>query len=175
LPRIIKIILFFILFVMFFEAGFISSYTIVTSQPPDVGKLIDMQVGNITAVLRGIDQYFKVEYGKEVLKILNPESVAEMLKNRGKLDGINLSTLSASTHDDIEKDTIAVNITATGYRETVVEQGGQITISPKETYSINATAMAKTKESGVEVDVNTINITAIGKIYQAAAPANSSY
>ena len=46
-----KIILFIIFFAVFFEAGLISSYTIVTSQPPDVGKLIGMQIEEITSLL----------------------------------------------------------------------------------------------------------------------------
>ena len=47
-----KIILFMVFFAVFFEAGLISSYTIVTSQPPDVGKLIGMQVDEITSFIK---------------------------------------------------------------------------------------------------------------------------
>ena len=39
-----KIILFIVFFAVFFEAGLISSYTIVTSQPPDVGKLSECKL-----------------------------------------------------------------------------------------------------------------------------------
>ncbi|MCE7697331.1 MAG: hypothetical protein K8E24_000135 [Methanobacterium paludis] len=47
MSRILKIILFIIFFAIFFEAGLISAYTIVTSQPPDVNKLITMQVDEL--------------------------------------------------------------------------------------------------------------------------------
>lgn len=51
LSRILKVILFIIFFGIFFEAGLISAYTIVTSQPPDVNKLINMQVDEVSSLL----------------------------------------------------------------------------------------------------------------------------
>ena len=162
-----KIVLFIVFFAVFFEAGLISSYTIVTSQPPDVGKLIGMQVDEITSFL-------SFGLGTNILntqsnkKINNPDEVAEVLKTKGGLDGINLSTLSAQVSGTSDEDIIPVNITVMGYKDSVSggnSSGGQIVITANETYSLTATAMATLKNSGIVIDVSTIQITSSRKLY----------
>jgi hypothetical protein len=166
LSRILKIILFAVLLVVFFEAGLISSYTIVTSQPPDVAKLIDMQLSELSSLFNlGTSGNSN---NQQTLKILNPDDVGEAIKNRTNLDGINLQTLSATTSQSTDQQTITLNITVMGYKE--VQSGGnstsgQIVIKTNETYSITALASGKLKTGGVTVDVNTIQILSTLKLY----------
>lgn len=162
-----KIILFVVFFVVFFEAGLISSYTIVTSQPPDVGKLIGMQVDEITSFL-SFGSGTNILNTQSNKKINNPDEVAEVLKTKGGLDGINLSTLSAQVSGTSDEDIIPVNITVMGYKDSVSggnSSGGQIVITANETYSLTATAMATLKNSGIVIDVSTIQITSSRKLY----------
>jgi hypothetical protein len=162
-----KIILFMVFFVVFFEAGLISSYTIVTSQPPDIGKLLGMQVDEITSFL-SFGSGSNILNTQSNKKINNPDEVAEALKTKGGLDGINLSTLSAQVSGTSDEDIIPVNITVMGYKDSVSggnSSGGQIVITANETYSLTATAMATLKNSGIVIDVSTIQITSSRKLY----------
>ncbi len=162
-----KIILFIIFFAIFFEAGLISSYTIVTSQPPDVGKLLGMQIDELTALLT-FGSGSKILNTQTNMKISNPEDVADALKVKAGLDGINLQSLSAQVTGSTKETTFPVNITAMGYKDAVSggnTTGGQITISANETYSITATASASLKNNALVVDVNTIQITSTRKLY----------
>jgi hypothetical protein len=105
----------------------------------------------------------------KTLNITNPSEVAETLQNKSKLDGINLQTLNATTYQDTDADVILVNITATGYKENQAgggnSSGGQIVITPSATFSIIATASGKKKSSGIEIDMTSIRIVSIGKLY----------
>jgi hypothetical protein len=162
-----KIILFIIFFAVFFEAGLISSYTIVTSQPPDVGKLIGMQVDEITSLL-SFGSGSNILNSQSNKKINNVDEVAEALKAKAGLDGINLQTLSAQISGNSKEDIIPVNITLMGYKDTISggnSSGGQIVISANETYSVTATAMGRLKSGGITIDVNTIQITSSRKLY----------
>lgn len=173
LPRIIKFILFLILFGIVFELGLLSSYTIVTSQPPDVGKLVDMQVTKVTALWDSISGANKGPSVKTV-NITNIDVVADSLKSKTGLDGINVDTLGAILPSGSTSDTVDVTLTGTGYKENQTggvtnnasgSSSGQIVIKQSEVYSITATAKAKKKSGKVEVDVNTIQVTALKKIY----------
>ena len=174
MPRIIKFILFLILFGIVFELGLLSSYTIVTSQPPDVGKLIDMQVSKLTAiwdsVTTGSDKNTTKGYN-----VTNPNDVANALIQKTGLNGINIDTLSATTEGS-SSDNLSVTLQVTGYKEnqtgTVTGTtkssnftSGQIVIKQSEIYSITATATGKKKSKGIEVDPNTIQVTALKKLY----------
>lgn len=173
LPRIIKFILFLILFGIVFELGLLSSYTIVTSQPPDIGKLVDMQITKVTALWNSITGSDKVPTVKTV-NITNVDAVANDLKGKTGLDGINVDTLGAVLPSGSTSDTVTVTITGTGYKENQTgavknnasgSSSGQIVIKQSEVYSITATATAKRKSGKVEVDVNTIQVTALKKVY----------
>lgn len=173
MSRILKVILFIILFAVFFEAGLISSYTIVTSQPPDVAKLLEMQIEQISALLNlGSPGSSTVIPNQQVVKILNPDEVADAIKGRTGMSGVNLQTMSASTFDTVAKNkNITVNITATGYKEVVTGSnvtGGTIVIKNNETYSITATAVAEVKTGGVTVNLMNIQITSLRKLYGTA-------
>jgi hypothetical protein len=105
------------------------------------------------------------------LKILNENEVVEALKAKTGVDGINLQSLTAQTYQDTNGETITVNITAMGYKDSqsgsnsVNKSSGPIVIKSNETYSITATAVAKPKTSGVEIDLATIVITSTRILY----------
>lgn len=168
LSRILRIILIILLFVAFFEIGLISSYTIVTGRPPDVGKLIDSQINEIVSLL-----HIGSSSGpsQEQLKVTNKEELAEALKNETGLGGIDLQSISVVTSDDTDKDIILVNITAMGYKDAQTGGGtsnvtsGPIVIRTNETYSITATAMARTNEGSVTVEVITLKILSLKKLF----------
>lgn len=166
LSRILKVILFIIFFGIFFEAGLISAYTIVTSQPPDVNKLINMQVDEVSSLLNLGSK--NVLSNQNTVTVLNPDDVANALKTQSSVDGVNIQSITATTSGNVKKDDVlTVNITATGYKDAMT--GGntsQITISANQTYSIVATATTKSASTkGVTIDVNTIQVTSIKQIY----------
>jgi hypothetical protein len=160
-----KIILFIAFFAVFFEAGLISSYTIVTSQPPDVGKLLGMQIDEIASFLN-FGSGSSILNTPTTKKIDNVDEVADALKSKAGLDGINLQTIQAQVSGNTKATTIPVNLTAQGYKDAI--SGGntsQIVISANETYSITATATATLKSGELIIDVNTIQITSSRKLY----------
>lgn len=169
MSRIVKFILLLVLFGVFFEAGLISSYTIVTGQPPDVNKLINSQLEEISSFLHMLQGSGKDT--QETIKINNPDSVANAIQNKSNMDGVNLQTLSAHTNESTDKDVINITITAMAYKTTTTASNvtnGSIVIKPNETYSITATAIGKTENGGITVDINSIIITTIRKLYTSS-------
>jgi hypothetical protein len=172
LPRIIKFIIFLVLFGIIFEAGLLSSYTIVTSQPPDVGKLVDMQVSKLTDIWNSIGIGIHKSTTK-TYNVTNPNPVAQALQSKTGLDGIDISTLSA-TIVNTNGGNMNVTLTATGYKDNQSASNntinknftsGQVVITPTGTFTVTATATATTDSKGVKVDPNTIQITALKQVY----------
>lgn len=167
MPRILKFIFFLLLFGIIFEAGLLSSYTIVTSQPPDIGKVIDMQVSKLTAIWNSIGIGSSTGNVK-AYNVTNVDPVSQALKSKAQLDGINIDTLSAIIVSS-SGDNLNVTITATGYKENETSANntnknftsGQIVITPSATYNLTATATGKLKTKGIEINVNTIQITSL--------------
>ena len=166
MPRLIKFIIFLLLFGIIFEAGLLSSYTIVTTQPPNVGNVIGMQVNDVTAILNSIHKSTLKTYN-----VTNSESVISVLQNKAGLNGIDGNSLSAaavSTHSN----TLNITLTATGYKDNQTTANsansaftsGQIVISPTAAYNLTATATATLDTNGVNVNINTIKITALQQI-----------
>ncbi len=170
MPRIIKFIFFLLLFGIIFEAGLLSSYTIVTSQPPDIGKVIDMQVSKLTAIWDSIGIGSKVSITK-TYNVTNVDTVSQALKSKTQLDGINIDTISAIIVGS-SGGKVNVTISATGYKENETTANssnsafvsGQIVISPSATYNLTATATGEQETRGISVDVNTIKITSLKQI-----------
>lgn len=159
-----KFILFIIFFAVFFEAGLISSYTIITAQPPDVGKLVGMQIDELTSLFGSNSNFLKPP---STIKINNPDDVVDALKTQAALDGINLDTLLASMTGNSKDKEISVNITVMGYKDAISgnRSGGQIVITPNETYSLTASASGTLKNGGITIDVTTIKIISTRKLY----------
>jgi len=165
LSRLLKIILIVAFIAVFFEAGLISSYTIVTSQPPDVGKLIGMQIEEVTSLFN---------FGSSSSIITNPTTkpvsnladVATALQSSSGLDGINLQSISAQVSSTTKASTFPVNITAIGYKDAISGSNSSvITITANETFSLTATANAKLSDGELVIDVDSIKITSSRKLY----------
>jgi hypothetical protein len=152
-----------------FEAGLLSSYTLVTSKPPNIGNIISMQINELTAVLNSIHKSTTKTYN-----VTNPNPVAQALQTKTGLDGIDISTLSATI---VSKSGANANITltATGYKDNQTTSNntinknftsGQVVITPTATYNLTATATGTLGTYGVAVDGNTIQITTFRQINQ---------
>ncbi|MBI4813994.1 hypothetical protein [Methanobacterium sp.] len=167
MSRAVKIILFLIFFAVFFEAGLFASYTIVTQQPPNPADLIEMQINGVSSLL---NLGPKIATQKNLV-ILNENEVVDAMKAKTGIDGINLQSLSAQTYQDTDDETINVNITAMGYKDSQTggttgnASSGPIVIKSNETYSITATAVATPKTGGVQIDLNSIVITSTRVLY----------
>ena len=127
--KILRILLVIVLFIIFFEVGLFSSYTIVTAEAPDVRGLIDMQVSKISSV-------FSPQAVNEVLikdptpvNFTNHKDVALKMEQLSNVDGVNVDSMNASTYDDAKKsDSINITIEALGYAAPN-STSGQIVIS----------------------------------------------
>lgn len=162
--KIVRIILIIVLFVIFFEIGLISSYTIVTAEAPDVPGLIDMQISKVKGI-------FSPENVNEVLikdptplKITNKKDVGLKMEELSQVDGVGVDSMNVTTYDDLNNENLTVNIEALGYASPN-STSGQIIISQDPSYKVIATAHASYKESGLRVDENTITITSVLKLY----------
>ena len=160
-----KIILFIIFFAVFFEAGLISSYTIVTSQAPDVGKLIGLQIEEVTSFL-SFGSGSKIINTQGNMNISNYQNVASELTNKTSYD-INIQSLTAQTTGTTKNAIFPVNITAIGYQNAISGSNTTaVVITANQTYSITASANASYDINGnLIVDVGTIQITSTSVLY----------
>jgi hypothetical protein len=154
---------------VFFEAGLFASYTIVTQQAPDPADLIEMQINGVSSLL---NLGPKIATQKN-LDILNENEVADALKAKTGVDGINLQSLTAQTYESTSGESINVNITAVGYKDSQSggtvgnSSGGAIVIQSNQTYSITATGVATSETDGYQIDVNSIVITSTRVLYNS--------
>ena len=162
--NILRIVLIIVLFIVFFELGLFSSYTIVTAEAPNVQGLIDMQVSKI-------QEFFNPEKVNDVLikdptpvNISNKKDVALKMESLSQVDGVNVNSMNITTFDDTDNENLTVNIEALGY-DSPKSSKGQIIISQDPSYKVIATGQATFKENGLRVDPNTLQITSILKLY----------
>ena len=162
--KIVRIVLVVVLFIIFFELGLFSSYTIVTAEAPNPQALIDMQVSKITG-------FFSPEKVNEALikdptpvNITNKKDVALQMENLSKVDGVNVDSMNITTYDDTDNKNLTVNIEALGYASPN-STSGQIVISQDPSYKVIATGQASFKENGLRVDENIVTINSILKLY----------
>ena len=163
--KILRILLVIVLFIIFFEVGLFSSYTIVTAEAPDVRGLIDMQVSKISSV-------FSPQAVNEVLikdptpvNFTNHKDVALKMEQLSNVDGVNVDSMNASTYDDAKKsDSINITIEALGYAAPN-STSGQIVISQDPAYKVIVTAVASYKNCELVVDTNTIAVNSVLKLY----------
>ena len=163
--KIVRIILIIVVFLIFFEVGLFSSYTIVTAEAPNIQGLIEMQIDKITSI-------FNPEKVNEVLvkdptplTISNKKDVALKLEDLSKVDGVNVDSLNVTTYDDTDNDNLTVTIEALGY-ESPNSTSGQIIISQDPSYKLIASATASYKGSGLRVDTDTMVISSVLKLYK---------
>ena len=162
--KYVRIVLIILLFVAFFEIGLFSSYTLVTSEAPNIQGLIDMQIDKIT-------NFFSPEKVNEALikdptpvSITNKKDVAMKLEELSKVDGVNVESMNVTTRDDTDNENLTVSIEALGYASPN-STSGQIIISQDPSYKIIAAADASYKGSGLRVNTNSMTITSVLKLY----------
>ena len=132
MAKALRIILVVVLFVVFFEIGLFSSYTIVAAEAPDIEGLIDMQISKITGIFNSDNVNNVLVKDPTVVNITNKRDVAQSLQDLSKVDGVNSS---------------------------------QIVISQDPSYKIVAEGNATFKGGSLVVDVDSITIQSILKLY----------
>lgn len=171
--NVLKGILIIILFIGFFEAGLLSSYTIVTSQVPDVGGLISLQVETINGIFSSENINSVVIKDPTPINVTNKQEFADKLQNLSGVDGIDYDNLTIGTYDSTDDDVIHLNITAYGY-SSPSSSSSSIVISSSPDYKILATGTANLTDEGYKVDLNSIKINSILKIYNPNATTSSN-
>jgi len=105
---------------------------------------------------------------QKAIDINNENDVAQAIQNKSEMNGVNLQSLSAHTNESTRNENITVTITLMAYKTTTTSgnsTNGSIIIKPDETYSITATAIGKVESGGITVDLNSIVITTVRKLY----------
>ena len=82
--KILRIVLIIVLFVIFFEVGLFSSYTIVTAEAPDIQGLIEMQITKISSVFNPQAVNEALIKDPTVVKIVNKKDVALKMEDLSK-------------------------------------------------------------------------------------------
>ncbi|WP_295722596.1 hypothetical protein [uncultured Methanobrevibacter sp.] len=163
--KALKGILIIILFIGFFEAGLLSSYTIVTSQVPDVKGLIDLQFDTIGNIFSQENFNSVVIKDPSTINVTNKEDFVSTLKEQAGVDDIDYNNLTIATYNDDDEDVIDLNITAYGYSAPTSSS----VISSTPDYKIIATGTANETYDGYKVNLDSITIVSIFKIYDSDA------
>ena len=88
--KILKVVLIIVLFIVFFELGLFSSYTIVTAEAPNVQGLIDMQVSKIQEMFSPDKVNEALIKDPSPVNITNKKDVALKMESLSKVDGVNV-------------------------------------------------------------------------------------
>jgi hypothetical protein len=162
--KIVRIVLIIILFVIFFELGLFSSYTIVTAEAPNVQSLIDMQISKITGIFSQENVNNVLIKDPTPVNITNKKDVALQMEELSKVDGVNVDSMNITTYDDTDNKNLTVNIEALGYASPN-STSGKIVITQEPSYKVIARADASYKENGLMADKDTVSITSVLKLY----------
>ena len=162
--KILRILLVIVLFVVFFELGLFSSYTIVTAEAPNVQGLIDMQISKVQEIFNPEKVNEALIKDPTPVNITNKKDVALQMETLSKVDGVNVDSMNVTTFDDTDNKNLTVNIEALGYASPN-STSGQIVISQDPSYKVIATGQASYKENGLRVDESTLTITSVLKLY----------
>ena len=163
--KIVRIILIIILFVIFFEVGLFSSYTLVTSEAPNIQGLLEMQVDKISSILSPEKVNEALIKDPTPVNITNKKDVALKMEEISKVDGVNVDSMNVTTRDDIKNKNLTVNIEALGYASPN-STSGQIIISQDPSYKIIAAADATYRGNGLMVNPDSMTITSVLKLYK---------
>lgn len=163
--KILRILLVIVLFIIFFEIGLFSSYTIVTAEVPDVNGLIDMQISQIAG-------FFSPQTVNEVLikdptpvNFTNHKDVGLKMEELSNVDGVNVDSMNATTYDDPKHDDkLNVTIEALGYAAPN-STSGQIVISQTPSYKVIVSAVASYKSGELIVDTDTMKVDSVLKLF----------
>ena len=162
--KVLRILLVIVLFIIFFEVGLFSSYTIVTTEVPDVKGLIDMQISQISAI-------FNPQHVNDVLikdptnvNFSNKKDVALKMEEISNVDGVNVDSMNASTYEDTSNDKFNITIEALGYAEPN-STSGQIVISQKPSYKVIVSSVASYKNDELIVDTDQMKVDSVLKLF----------
>jgi hypothetical protein len=173
MPKALKIILILLLFIGFFEAGLFSSYTIVTSEAPDVKGLIDLQINAISEFFNSEKVNSFLIKDPEKINVTNKIEATEKIASLAKVDGVDLDNFNVTTYSSTDDVQISVNITALGFSSPNT-QTGEIVLSGTPDYTIKASAMANKTNDGFVIDLNSIKIISILKFFNQTTTSNTS-
>ena len=162
--KILRVVLIIVLFIVFFELGLFSSYTIVTAEAPNIQGLVDMQVSKIKEIFSPEKVNEALIKDPSPVNITNKKEVAIKMETLSKVDGVNVDSMNITTFEDTENKNFTVNIEALGYASPN-STSGQIVISQDPSFKVIATGQASYKENGLRVDEDTITITSVLKLY----------
>lgn len=162
--KVLRILLVIVLFIIFFEVGLFSSYTIVTAEVPDVKGLIDMQIEQIANI-------FSPQHVNEVLikdptnvNFTNKKDVALKMEEISNVDGVNVDSMNASTYEDTSNDKFNITIEALGYAAPN-STSGQIVISQTPSYKVIVSSVASYKNGELMVDTNQMKVDSVLKLF----------
>ena len=162
--RALRIVLIILLFIGFFEIGLFSSYTIVTSDVPDVQGLIDLQVNTISNFINPQSMSNIIIKNPSSINITNRVDTAMAMAEIADIDGVSVPNMTATTQQSTESGHVNVTITTLGYAGSNSSYNSSY-ISTIPAYKVTAVAEANITGNMVIIDVNTIKITSILKLY----------
>ena len=164
MAKILRILLVIVLFIIFFEVGLFSSYTIVTGEAPDVKGLMDMQITEISNIFSPSTVNDVLVKDPTKINISNRMDVARHMENLSSVDGINVDSINVTTYDDTDDERINVTIEALGYASPN-STSGQIVISQDPAYKVIVKAIATYKNGRFAVDIKSMTIESVLKLY----------
>ncbi|MDO5826003.1 MAG: hypothetical protein BZ137_05970 [Methanosphaera sp. rholeuAM130] len=160
MSRILKILIFIVAILAFFEIGLFVSYTVIASEPVNPVDIVSMQIDQGARFINSLTGEKDLNQ-QDTLNITNKENVALILNNLTGLS-VNLDSLTAKVSTS-QTGNQTVTITAIASKDSQVTSGGAIVILPEQTYSISAIATGEVYSSG-KVKVNTTTIELKEKI-----------
>ena len=98
------------------------------------------------------------------INISNKKDVAMKLEELSEVDGVNYDSINVTTYEDTDNDEYNVTIEALGYASPN-STSGQIVISQDPSYKIIANAIVSHKGTGLMIDVDSITINSVLKLY----------
>ena len=172
--KISRIILIVLLFVVFFEIGLFSSYTIVNAEVPNPQELLDMQVNTFTSFFSPDNVGGLLIKDPDEINITNKYDLADKLAEVAEVDGVNVENMTVATSADTDEEPFNATVTAYGY-STPKGSSGSIVISGNPDYKIAASVLIKHTINGYEADLDSIHVDSILKVYDSNDAKNVSY
>jgi len=159
-----KVLLIIIIFFIFFQAGLFSSYTIITSEPPDVQGLIDLQIRTLTEFFSQENINHVLIKDPEQLNISNKAKVADAMAKAAKVDGVDIRTINVTTQNSTRDGPFEVEISALAFSSPNSTKGSLI-LSGIPDYSVTVSSTAyRTSEGSIEVNTTNIKVVSILKL-----------
>lgn len=172
--KISRILLIIVLFVVFFEIGLFSSYTIVNAEVPNPSELIEMQVGAVTSFFSPDNVGGLLIKDPDEINVTNRFDLADKLAEKAEVDGVNVENMTITTSDDTDNEPFNATVTAFGY-STPKGNSSSIVISGEPDYKISASVNIIHSIDGYEADLDTLKIESILKVYDSNDVKSSNY